>query len=368
MRKAAIAAMASAALSVAVSAPDTAERVFAVRTAHPERRTVARSMVKTGSLAPWAEVALCPKVSGRLLATALADGTPVEEGTRARAGEVMARLDDREYRIALGSARAAVAAAEAIAEDAAREFSRLERLRGSNVASEKDFDAARFERDHAAAALEQARCGLASAELDLDETCIRAPFDGVVSAKRLHPGALVSPSSEIYSFVATDPIRVLFQLPTTAVPLLVPGRTAVTVEVDAYPGEAVPLKVAEVFPAADASTRTVSVLALLPNPEGRYLPGMFARGDFALDERADALVVPYEALLRIKDRFCVYRVVDGRARLTDVKPGSRHDAVVEIENGLSDGDEIVTAGIHRLADGVPVNVVGDGAAAAEAGL
>lgn len=361
-------AIAAAAFAMAAAASDSAEKVYAVRTAHTVRRTIAQSLVKTGSLSAPAEVALCPKVAGRLASTSLADGAQVEEGTRARAGEILARIDDREYRIALDSARASVAAAEATAEDAGREFARVERLRKSNVASEQDFDAARFARDHAAAALEKARAELAAAELNMGETSVRAPFDGVVAAKRLHPGAMVSPSSEIYSFVATDPIRVLFQLPTTAVPNLIPKKTRVDVKVDAYPGEKVPLTVAEVFPTADAATRTVTVLALLPNAAGRYRPGMFARGAFALDEREGALTIPYESLLRIKDRYCVYRVVDGRARLTEVKPGLRHDAFVEIAEGLGDGDEIVTDGIHRLSDGVAVKVVdGGGTASAEGG-
>ena len=356
-RNSVFAALAAAFAAGLAAAQEPAEKLYAVRIAKPERRTIAQTLVKTGSLAAPAEVALCAKVPGRLASVALGDGTAVEEGLRVKAGDVVARLDDREYRIARDSAKAAAEAARALAEDAASEFARTEKLRAAKVSTEQEFDVARFARDRTAAALAQAEGGLAKAELDLDECAVRAPFDGVVSAKRLHPGAMVSASSEICTIVATDPLRALFEVPTTALPLLKPGETKVRVTVDAYPDEPVDLVVEEVYPAADPATRTVTVRALLPNPDGRFRPGMYATGAFALDERANLLVVPFEAVLRIRDRRCVYKVAGGRAVLADVAVGLRHDDVVEISAGLDEGDEIVVDGLHRLADGVSVRVV-----------
>ena len=339
------------------SAQEPAEKVFAVRTVRPERRTIAQTLVKTGSLAAPAEVALCAKVAGRLASTSLDDGTPVVEGTRVKKGDAVARLDDREYRIARDSAKAAAEAARALAEDAALEFERTEKLRASNAVSQRECDVARFARDRTAASLVQAEGGLAAAELQLEECVIRAPMDGAVSAKKLHPGAMVSAASEIYTIVATDPLRALFEVPTTALPLLRPGETKVRVTVDAYPDEPADLVVDEAYPAADPATRTVTVRALLPNPDGKFRPGMYVTGAFALDERANVLVVPFEAVLRIRERHCVYKVADGKAVLSDVETGLRHDDVVEIVSGLSDGDEIVVDGLHRLADGAAIRVV-----------
>lgn len=337
----------------------TEEKSYAVRTTRPQRRTIAQSLVKTGSVSSPAEVLLCPKVSGRIASTLLADGRLSEEGVYASKGDLLARIDDREYSIARDSAKAAVAVARALADDAQREFERIERLRKGNVASEHDFDAARFARDRTSAALAQAEAELAAAELNLEETSLLAPFDGVITAKSLHTGAMASPSSEIFRFASVNPLRILFDLPTTAIPLVKPGKTKVRVFVDAYPEEPVELTVADLFPSADASTRTVSVKVVLPNPTRRYMPGMFARGEFALDERVDVLTIPYSALLRIKDKYCVYRVVEGRAVITNVTIGFRHDDLIEITKGLNDGDEIVVDGLHRLSDGVSVNVAGD---------
>lgn len=354
-----LAALASAILAEGVGASSGEDRVFAVRTVRPMRQTLAQTLVKTGSLSAPAEVAICAKIPGRLASTAIG-GAIVEEGTRAKAGDVLAMLDEREYAIARDAAKAAVQAARAQADDATLEFERTERLRKSNVASAQDYDAAHFARDRAVAALAQAECGLAAAELNLAETAIRAPFDGVVSAKKLHQGAMLSASSEIFSFVATNPLRILFELPTTEISRIKPGKTKVLVTVDAYPDEPVELPVDAVFPSADPATRTVSVRLLLPNPDGRYIPGMFAKGAFALDERENILVVPFEAVLRVKEKQYVYAVRGGRAKLTPVETGLRHDANIEIVSGLGDDDEIVTAGLHRLADGVAVKTIEGG--------
>ncbi|MBR3085686.1 MAG: efflux RND transporter periplasmic adaptor subunit [Kiritimatiellae bacterium] len=357
MKKTAVSILCTAIAAVAFAAADEA-RTYAVRTARPEFRTIAQTLVKTGSLIAPTEVLLCPRVSGRLTSTELASGAIAEEGVRVRAGDMVARIDDREFRIARDSASAAVAAARASADEANAEFERTSRLRESNVASEQDFDSARFARDRAAAALAEAEAALARAELDLEETTIRAPFDGVIAERRLHRGAMASTSSVIFRIVATNPLHAIFELPSTALPHLKPGSTRVTMTADAYPGEPVEARVDMVYPAADPVTRTVPVRALIDNPGGRYIPGMFVKGEFALDERENVLTIPFEAVLRIRDRQCVYRVVDGRAVLTDIVTGLRHDAVIEVQSGLSADDEIVVGGLHRLTDGVQVNVVG----------
>ena len=339
------------------AAQEPAAPAYAVRTARPERRTIARTLVKTGSLAAPAEVALCAKVPGRLAATGLDDGTPLEEGLLVKAGQAVARLDDREYRIARDAAQAAADAARALADEAACDLARTEKLRAAKAATEQAFDAARFARDRTAAALAQAEGALAAAQLQLEECVVRAPFDAAVAAKKLHPGAMVTAASEICTLVATDPLRALFDVPTTALPLIEPGKTKLRVTVDAYPDAPMELTVEAVHPAADPATRTATVRATLPNPDGRFRPGMFATGAFALDERAGVLVVPFEAVLRIRDRRCVYVVEGGRAVLRDVSVGLRHDDALEIVSGLADGDTVVVDGLHRLADGAPVRTV-----------
>ncbi|MBQ7667402.1 MAG: efflux RND transporter periplasmic adaptor subunit [Kiritimatiellae bacterium] len=349
-----------AAAAVAAACPSGGEpagRTFAVRTARATRRDISETLVSTGSLAANAEVSLRSKVAGRLAATRLDGGENVREGTRARALQVLAEIDDREWSAKVDAAKASVAAAEAEAADAGREFVRAGSLRAANAISESEHDAALARRDRAAAALAEARSALKMAQLDLEECAVRAPFDGVVTRKSSHPGAILTVSDEIYGFASIDPVEAVFDVPTAAMPLLKAGKTRVRVAVDAYPGEPLDLVVAEVFPVADPDTRTVRVKALVPNPDGRYLPGMFATATFALDERSGVLVLPFEAVLKIQGRRCVYKVQGGKAVLADVETGLRHDEVQEIVSGISEDDEIVVDGIHRLCDGASVSVV-----------
>ena len=108
----------------------------------------------------------------------------------------------------------------------------------------------------------------------------------------------------------------------------------------------------------DAQGRAVVLRARLQNAQGRLRPGMFVRVRLILDQRADALLVPEEALVPAPGNVqFVYRVVDGKAQRTEVKTGMRRDAMVEIVAGLLPDALVVTAGQLKLRDGVPVQIV-----------
>ena len=126
------------------------------------------------------------------------------------------------------------------------------------------------------------------------------------------------------------------------------------VVVDAYPDETVHAKISRVYPVADEATRTVLVEARIDNPEGKYLPGMFAVGTLNLNRRENAIVVPYDCVVRNVKQHIVYVHRDGVAHAVEVKLGIRDDAVVEVVAGLDVSDEIVVAGQHRLTDGAPI--------------
>lgn len=344
-------------LCLAATFAAASDEVYAVRTVKPRKRTIAQTLVKTGSLGSPASVALCAKESGRLEATAGADGIELEEGSTVKLGERVATLDARPFKAARDAAAAALESAKVSLADAEREKARTEGLFEDGTATRQELDAAETALGAAKAAVARASAELTQADLAVEETEIRSPMNGVISVKHLHPGAMVTPSTPLYTIVATDPLRVLLDVPTTAYPLVKPGVTTIDATIDAYPGEAVKLKVDRIYPTADSDTRTMTVRALLPNPDGKYAPGMFVRGEIALNERADVLVVPMNALLRNVDRYSVYAVENGIARLHDVTIGVRYDDVMEIVSGVNPDDELVTDGMYRLADGVAVRVV-----------
>ena len=343
--------------SALFGAEPTDERVFAVRTAKAETRTIAQTIVKTGSLSSPAVVDVSPRVAGRLLSTTNADGKELDEGALVKKGDVIATLDAREYAAKYDAAVAAVEYAEAAFKDKTREYERVKKLLEKAVATEQETDLAESAMLCAQAELNRAKADLSAAKLNLDETKILSPMDGAISSKKLYSGAMVSSSDIIYTITQTNPLRVLFDIPTTVFPLLKVGTTKIRLTVDAYPDENIDLVVDEAYPTANELTRTITVRAKLENAQGRYKAGMFVSGEIFLNQRENVLVVPYNALHRIIDKFYVYTIENDKAKLTPVNVGIRYDDVIEITEGIANGTEVITDGKHRLADGSSVRVV-----------
>jgi len=331
-----------------------AERVHVVRTGHPERRTISQSLKKTGGLFAPAVVDVSAKVTARLQTLELEDGTRVEEGTRVKRGQRIATLESRDYVAQMHAAEAALKAAEATLADKRRERERAELLFKEGSATEQERDRAQADHERAAAAVEQAQAQVETARINLDETRLAAPMDGVVSARLVEPGALLAAGARIVTITQVDKLRFQVSVPTTLYAQLALNETGIDIEIDAYPGEPVKATLSRIYPVAESETRTVRIETLVDNAAGRYLPGMFATGTLALNERKDVLVVPFDAAIRNIDHHLVYCVRDEVAHAVVVKLGIRDDDVVEIAEGLTEDDEIVVVGQHRLANGVRV--------------
>ncbi len=132
---------------------------------------------------------------------------------------------------------------------------------------------------------------------------------------------------------------------------------AVEVSADALPGNRYRGAVEAINPRVEANGRSLEVRARLSNSDGRLRPGMFARVRIIVGERANALLVPEEAIVPLGDDFFVYTVVDGKANRIRVKLGVRRDSQVELLEGVRPGDKVVTAGMRVQRDGQPVRIV-----------
>ena len=330
------------------------DKVYVVRTGKPERQTLAQSIKKTGSIVSPAEVALSAKVGGRLEKLELADGTRLEEGVKVKKGEKIAEIDSRDYKAQLEAASANVASARATLKDTERELRRAETLFKEGTATEKERDQASANYERAEAALSQALAQETIAKINLDETVIYAPMDGVVSKRSVEPGTLLTVGTQIVTITQMNPLRFQIAVPTTLFAKLSVGTTAVSIDVDAYPGEPIPSKITRIFPVANDATRTVRVESTVDNADGKLVPGMYAVGTIDLNSRENVLCVPFDAVIRNDKERIIYRVDDGVAHAVKVTLGVRSDAIVEVVEGLKDTDEIVIAGQHRLTDGVKV--------------
>jgi RND family efflux transporter MFP subunit len=358
-------------------APDDAPPV-AVALGEAVEETWERTLRVTGELLALEDSTLAAKVPGRL------ESLAVDLGSVVSRGDMLAQIERRDYELRVRAAEAALGAARAllglasdgtedgasavVAEETAlvREAraeldqARLARdreneLLGSGIASRATYDdadaelrAAEGRWQQALEEIESRRQVLAEREADLalarallEDTAIRAPFDGAVAERLADPGDFLQVGTSVVRLVRLDPLRVRLDVPERAANELRPGEL-VRVEVEGHPeGLAGPL--VRLSPEIGALDRLLRVEAELANPDGALRPGAFARGEIVVDPEARALVVPADALVRFAGIDKVFRVEDGRAVETRVVVGRVASDRVEILDGLAAGAQVVRA-------------------------
>lgn len=297
--------------------------------------TVTRSITAVGTLQSNESVILRPEISGRVQAIHF------QEGERVEAGAPLLSLDDSVYRAELAQAEAGL------------NLSRQNSQRAQEL-FQRRVGTART-RDEATAALRASQAEVALAKARLDKTKLVAPFSGVLGLRRVSVGDYVNPGQEIVNLENIDPIKVDFRVPEPSLSEIREGQT-VEVQVDAFPGETFTGQAYAIDPRIDASGRSVVIRARLENDDRRLRPGLFARVEVIVDRRQNAVLVPEQAIVPLQDRTAVFRVVDDKAVLTTVSLGQRRAGMVEVLDGLSESDVVVTAGQLKIRDGSIVSV------------
>jgi membrane fusion protein (multidrug efflux system) len=188
---------------------------------------------------------------------------------------------------------------------------------------------------------------------------IVAPFDGVVGIRGVSLGDYVKDGTDLVNVEDVRQLKVDFRLPERNLAQVRVGQP-IEVVADALPGERWPGVIEAINPRIDVNGRSLELRGRLENTSGKLRPGMFARVRVIVGERADALLVPEEAIVPQGEQFFVYKVVEGAARRVEVKLGVRRDAKVEILDGIAAGDRVVTAGMRLSRDGQPVRVLSSG--------
>ncbi len=211
----------------------------------------------------------------------------------------------------------------------------------------------------AEAGIKQAETALEMAQLQLDETTIRAPFDGVIAELNITNGSMVSQQTPIASIISEE-LEAEVEVQESAISQVEDGQFA-SMQVTAYPGQDFPAVVTSVAPTANADTRTFKV-AITPTDGSELLrSGMFADVSILAQENTNSTLAPREAVLQDGTQPSVYVVIneDNTVERRDVTTGLHDAERVEILSGLKPGDLVVIAGQPSLADGVKVEVVND---------
>ncbi|MFN3892344.1 MAG: efflux RND transporter periplasmic adaptor subunit [Beijerinckiaceae bacterium] len=289
-----------------------------------------------GTLQPNESVAVAPEIAGRIASI------PFGEGVRVKEGDVLVELDPVILRAELDKARSDLTLATA------------NRLRADTLA-ERGSGTTRA-RDEANAAYRAAQVALALAEARLQKSTLQAPFSGVLGLRAVSPGAYVAPGQRIFDLVQVDPLKVDFRVPELNASKVRVGQT-VLISPDAALDEVTEGKIYAIDPLVDVNGRAIRMRATVPNPDGKLSPGFFARLRVVTERRQNAIIVPESAIFPVAGRTLVYRVVNGRAVQTDVVLGQRMPGQVEVREGLTADDVVVTSGQQRLRDGIAVRIV-----------
>ena len=301
-----------------------------------------RTVEAVGTLRANESVMIRPEIAGRIVAIAFNEGQKVSKGAK------LITLDD------------SVFVAEVAEKAAGRKLSELAYERAKLLVEKK---AASIElRDRAEAQLEADDAALQLARARLAKTRILAPFDGVIGLRAVSVGDFVDVGQVLVNLVDIDLIKVDFRVGEIYLADVTTGQS-IAVKVDAFPTQEFAGEVYAIEPEVDINGRAVVIRARLPNSENKLRPGLFSRVTLIVDKNAQAMLVPEDAIVPLGDQHFVYRVVDGRALLTEVTIGKRKETRVEIRSGLNARDIVVTAGQLKLRDGVMVRAAGDGVVA-----
>jgi RND family efflux transporter MFP subunit len=309
----------------------------------------------------------------------------IEEGQRVKEGAVLARLDDTEARAQLTLARAQLAAARsqegeirALLAQAERDYTRQQELFGRQLVAAQVLDAALAQRDTLRARLannvEQVRVAAESvrvAEVQLDNTIIRAPFSGVVVAKSAQPGEMISPISAGGGFTRTG-IGTIVDMDSLEIQVdvnesfinRVTAEQPVEATLNAYPDWKIPGSVIAIIPTADRSKATVKVRIAIKSRDPRIVPDMGARVAFlttapaagAAPPPAPAVLVPADAVRGDGGAAVVFVLASDRVERRGVTLGQTVGTEREIVAGLRAGERVVIAPPASLKDGDTVRV------------
>ncbi len=325
------------------------KRPVAVEVVRAIKGSVNLTFPTTGTITPKQEALISPKIGGRI------ERIYVDEGDEVRKGKILVELERDRLEIAEKEAQAALKEAEAQLKNLQAVLKRRKKLFGEGVVGEEVYEDTSTEVALAEARVERAEAVLATARQDLEDSVVRAPFDGFVVEKRMNEG-------EMASATAASAILWVMDIRTVEVECglsedrrrFVSVGDEVLVEVDAYPGEAFGGKVTTVNPMVDPESRTFKIKIEILNETFRLESGMFARVKVIQRVKDEAVLIPLSAVTERRGDRVVFAVDGDVARMKVVEVGMRQGDLVEVIRGVDDGELVVVEGFYALKDGVKV--------------
>ena len=306
----------------------------------------------TGSVQPERRADLRAEVQAVVLQVVRENGDAVKKG------DVLVKLDTIAIRDTLASAEAAQRAAEQALDQAQRQLDRMKTLRGSGMASAQALDDAEGRRNAAQSDVEAAKARVVLARQQLQRTEVRAPFDGIVSDRKVSAGDTAQVGKELLKVI--DPTSMRFEGLVSADQIgAVKAGQPVSFRVNGYGDQVFTGKVRRVNPAANATTRQVEVLVDFTGKQQPKLAGLYAEGRIETGSHT-SLTVPASAVLVEGDKKSVYRLKDDKIQKVALSVSDRDVRTGDyvLKAGLTEGDTVIRNPNSSLKDGQPVKLAG----------
>ncbi|SFC54639.1 efflux RND transporter periplasmic adaptor subunit [Massilia yuzhufengensis] len=312
--------------------------------------TLASGPVVTGSIQPERKADLRAEVSAVVLQVLKENGEPVKRG------DVLVRLDETAIRDSLVSAEATVRSSTQALDQANRQLERMKTLRASGMASAVGLDDAEVRRNSAQSELSAAKSRAATARQLLNRTVVRAPFDGIVSERKVSNGDTATIGKELVKVIDPNSMRFQARVSADSISTVKLGQK-VNFRVNGYGEQQFAGVVKRIDPAANAVTRQVEVVVEFADKVQPKVAGLYAEG--RIDAQAtEALMLPEAAVVKAGDKAYTWRIKDKTLSQVNLVIGARDPRTgnIEIKQGLAAGDVVLRAPTSNLKDGQKVEM------------
>lgn len=320
----------------------------------------------SGYVVAQRKAAVASKGTGRLIYLGVVEGDQVKKD------QIIARLEDNDIKAQLDQAKANLKLVEADLKDAENFYKRQKELFAKQLISQQEYELAEARYNRTLASIDLAKAQVTAAEVALENTLIRAPFDGTVLTKNADVGEIVSPfGASINSRAAVVTMADMSSLQVEADVSesnieKIQIKQDCEITLDAYPDKRYPGFVDKIVPTADRSKATVLVKVGFKEYDRRVLPEMSAKvaflnlmkdKDYDKNKEEQILMIPNASILKRKGRDVVFKVKDDKAQEIQVQLGRKFGNYVEVISGLSAGEQIIENVSDKITDGLEVKVL-----------
>lgn len=310
--------------------------VIPVEVMDVSRGTISAYYSNTATLEAVEEANIVSKVRG------IIQEINVEEGDKVRAGQVIAKIEDDQYRIEAERAKATL-------DRMFNDFQRNKELFDKQLISAEVYENSRFEYEAQKSAYELA-------QLNYQHTSIKSPITGVISERMVKKGNMIGIDQQVFRVTDFDPIQAILYVPEHERSKIRKGQRAELLA-DAIPGTLFTGKVERISPTIDPTTGTFKVTIYMDQNQDFLRPGMFGRVKIVYDTRENTKMIPKAAIISEDETQSVFVIKDSLAFRKTIRTGYINGTSIEVIDGLEDGEMVVTTGQGSLTDSTKVNIV-----------